>query len=138
MARSLLGVVAVNALLGTVTFLAGSAIFFGWLNGLKGLLVSPLLSIFGWYFWFAAYGLVSATWMWYRPNRSGFSYRIAVLVVSSGAGYLFSLTVLFLLAAKDQSFAEAFRFAATGAGAISACLVMMFKQRREEVYEAQG
>jgi len=135
MPRSIFTVVAVQALLGTATFLTGSAIFFGWVSGLKGVLMSPLLSVFGWYFWFPAYALVSVSWGLYRPSKWRWAQRLVFIGIASVAGYLVSTAVLWLLGAKDQSLAEAFCFASTGSGAMASCLVMVFKQERRDTHE---
>jgi hypothetical protein len=111
----------------TVALFAGSVILFGWTSGAGGVILSPILAVFGWYFWFPIFGFVSGLWWLFNPKIRSLTYRLAFVAASC----LLGLAVSFFLSGKGASsppdLVEALRVACVVSGALVACMVVVVK-----------
>jgi len=112
----------------TITFFAGAAVFFGWASGFGGLAMSPLLAIFGIYFWVPICTLVIVLWSVFNPNRRNWLYRLAFVLGSIALGYVASLP---LGGFATPDLVEGLRITCMLSGGIAACLVLQLKREQE-------
>ena len=68
--------------IGVGSHLVGSAVFSGVLFGLPSVLLSPLLSIFGWFLVLPEIAIVGIQWRCYRPKRSGLLTLVVYIIIS--------------------------------------------------------
>jgi hypothetical protein len=111
----------------TLAFFAGSAVVFGWTSGIAGVILSPVLAVFGWYFWLPIFGIVLGLWSLFNPRKKSLVYRFAFVLASC----LLGLAVSFLFSAKGTStspdLVAALRVACAITGVVAGSMVVVIK-----------
>lgn len=114
-------------IIATAVFFAGSAVVFGWTTGVDGIIFSPILALFGWYFWFPIFGLVFGVWWLFNPEKRSLPYRVAFVGGCCLLGLLLSLLVSGRSPSSPPDLVEALRLACVFSAGLAACMVVILK-----------
>lgn len=110
------------------TFLTGAAVFFGWYNGIQGILISPILSLFAWQLWPLCFVSVGLMWLIYSTIRPLFIYRVVFVFVCGLLGFTMSYILYGFTTPRSQDIAEPLRLAFTVAGIVAGTLIAISRR----------
>jgi len=107
------------------SFFIGAAVFFGFTSGLAGVVMSPVLSLFGFYFVFPVAILVTVVWFAYSPRWDSWLQRTGFIASVMALGY--GVGVLYAKGSSSE-LVEPFQLACAVSGAFAAVLVTKIKR----------
>jgi hypothetical protein len=81
-----------------ISFLLGAAVLFGFVSGPLGALFSPLLSVFGWFYFPVALLAASLMWVLYTPALASVARRTGFVAV----GGLLGAITMHLIGVREQ------------------------------------
>ena len=110
-----------------VCFFVGSALFFGLTEGLLSVLLSPLLALFGWFYYIVAIAYVAAIWLIFKPIW-GASYRILFVCTCAPVGAFGMFLIGIYPSDKVLLWRNAYMWSGALAAGIGALMVIIFKK----------
>lgn len=116
-------------LVAAAAYFFGSAVFFGWSSGIDGLLMSPILAVFGLHVSPVALWLVIFFWWAYRPNFGSWIYQFSFVTICGVVGLLASFLVVPALFSGDSVLEEALRVSFSVSGAFAGALIILLKRK---------
>jgi hypothetical protein len=117
----------------------GSMVFFGYMSGLPGVLMAPVLGLFSWYFGLLELIGLVIQHVIYRPNGS-VGRVLGLMVFSAVAGGATMALLVPKEEKREREFAIAGGLAGASAAVFSCCCVVVVKgraSRRDEVVVAE-